>query len=84
MTEEGPMGGRTDAKPTEILYPEIQVALGDLSGPDGNAMMIIGKVSHALRAAQVPNAKIEEYANAAMMGTYAELLATTGRWVTVL
>lgn len=61
-------------------YPDVQVAL---SGRDGNAFAIIGRVSKALRRAGVSEREINEYMTTAMEGNYDHLLRTTMEWVEV-
>ena len=61
-------------------YPEIRV---ELSGTDGNAYAILGKVSKAIRRAGVDAATRKEFTTEATSGDYDELLATAMRWVDV-
>jgi hypothetical protein len=63
----------------EIKYPDIEV---QLSGTDGNAFSVIGRVSKALRRAVGPEAAAE-FAAEAMSGDYHNVLATAMRWVDV-
>jgi hypothetical protein len=64
----------------EILYPQVVV---QLTGEDGNASSIIGRVAAAIRAG-VGSDEADAYALAAMMcGSYDELLALTQEIVTV-
>jgi hypothetical protein len=65
----------------EIKYPDIEV---QLSGEDGNAMMIIGRVRKALHRAKVPRAEIDAFTIEAMRGDYDNVIATAMRWVSVL
>jgi hypothetical protein len=62
------------------LHPEVIVKL---TGSDGNAFAILGKVRRALRDAGVATEEIERYTNEATAGDYDKLLATTMRWVEV-
>jgi hypothetical protein len=64
----------------DVKYPEIEV---QLSGTDGNAMMIIGNVRHSLRRGGVSSTEIEEFSNEAMSGDYDNVLQTCMRWVSV-
>ena len=65
----------------EVKYPEVEV---QLSGQDGNAFMIVGRVSSALKAAGVPSSEREAFSNEAFnSGSYAELLQVVMRTVTV-
>lgn len=65
---------------TTPRYPNIEV---QLSGEDGNAMMILGAVRRELRRNGVPAAEIQEFTNEATSGDYDHLLATCMRWVDV-
>jgi len=62
-------------------YPNIEV---ELSGKDGNAFAILGRVKTAMRKANVPVADITEFLSEAMAGDYDDLLQTCMRWVEVL
>lgn len=64
----------------KVKYPNVRV---QLSGEDGNAFSIIGRVSNALRKAGVSEAEIEEYRREAMSGGYDNVLQTAMRWVEV-
>lgn len=61
-------------------YPEIEV---QLSGEDGNAFAIIGRVRKAMRRADVPNAEIEQFTQECQSGDYDNLLRTCMKWVHV-
>lgn len=74
----------TAAVRTKVKYPHVEVDLGDLQGPDGNAFAIIGNVSRALRSAGVGREELKAYAEECRKGSYADLLNVTGHWVTVL
>jgi hypothetical protein len=65
---------------TEVKYPEIVV---QLTGTDGNAMSIIGRVTTSLRKGGVGNDEINAFATEAMSGDYDNVLATAMRWVDV-
>lgn len=65
----------------KVRHPQVEV---QLSGEDGNAFMIVGRVQRALRKAGVHEREITEYATEATSGDYDNVLATTTRWVTVL
>ncbi len=54
-----------------------------LTGEDGNALMILGKVSRALRRAGVPEEEVKEYREQAMSGDYDHLLRVTMETVEV-
>lgn len=64
----------------EPRYPDIEVRL---SGHNGNAYYIIGRVKNALRRARVPDSKVQKFIEQAMSGNYDNLLATCMKWVTV-
>ena len=65
---------------TEIKYPNITV---ELVGQDGNAFMVMGKVSQALRRAGVPENERKDFQNEAMSGDYDHLLQTCMKWVNI-
>ena len=65
---------------SEVKYPDIEVRL---SGEDGNAFFIIGRVSKALKQAGVPADEVDEFLSEAMSGDYDHLLQTCIRWVEV-
>lgn len=69
-----------DAEPAgepDVRHPDVHV---QLTGEDGNAFLIIGWVTGALRRAGY-GSETEEYASEAMSGDYDHVLATTMRWV---
>ena len=61
-------------------YPDVQV---QLSGEDGNAFFIIGRVGKAMRQAGVANDDIDAFRKQAMSGDYDNVLATCMKWVVV-
>lgn len=63
-----------------VKYPNIRVRL---TGTDGNAFSIMGKVSAALKKGGVPKGEIEEYTEESMSGDYNNLLCVAARWVQV-
>lgn len=63
-----------------VKYPGVKV---QLSGEDGNAMAIIGRVRKALRRANVPDAELDKFAEEAMSGDYDNVLQTAMKWVDV-
>jgi len=63
-----------------IKYPEIEV---QLSGSDGNAFAVLGKVRKALRRADVPKEEIEQFTKEATGGDYNHLLGVCMEWVDV-
>lgn len=64
----------------EVKYPHIDV---QLTGQDGNAFMILGLVTRAMKNAKLTKAQIDEYRDEAMSGDYDHLLQTTMRYVNV-
>ena len=64
----------------EVKYPEIEV---ELSGSDGNAFAVIGKVANALRRKGVSTADRAAFQKEATSGDYDNVLATCMKWVTV-
>jgi hypothetical protein len=67
-------------KMTEPKYPEIEV---QLTGQDGNAFAIMGRVAGALKKAGVPKEEVGEYMKESMSGDYDHLLRTAMKWVAV-
>ena len=63
-----------------MKYPNIEV---ELTGSDGNAFAILGKVIRALKRAKVPSEEIQEFQNQATAGDYDHLLRTCSEWVDV-
>lgn len=61
-------------------YPEVRV---QLTGTDGNAFAIMGKVQRALRRAGVDEDEVKAYLDESMSGDYDNLLRTAMRWVEV-
>ena len=64
-----------------VKYPKIKVKL---TGADGNAFAIIGKVRKALLEAKISSKEIKTFQEESMSGDYNKLLATCMKWVTVL
>lgn len=64
----------------DVKYPDVHV---QLSGTDGNAFAIMGKVADALRRAGVPDNEVIEYRAESMSGDYDNLLRVAMRWVEV-
>jgi hypothetical protein len=67
-TGSSPNRRRSDAPPKPVL---------DLVGADGNAFNVLGLALRAARAAGWTKAQQELYADLAMSGDYANLLAVT-------
>lgn len=61
-------------------YPNIHV---QLSGKDGNAFYIVGKVQIALKKARVPPEEVNLFLTEATGHDYDHLLQTCMRWVSV-
>ena len=61
-------------------YPAITV---QLTGQDGNAFAVLGRVFRALRAAGIGEAEVAEFHRQATSGDYAHLLRTCMKWVDV-
>jgi len=65
---------------SDIKYPDIKIML---TGTDGKAYAIIGRVRRALQAADVSDAEVEKFTADATSGDYDHLLRTCMRWVDV-
>lgn len=63
---------------SDVKCPGVYVKL---SGKDGNAFMIIGRTTTAMKRAKVEKAIVDEYMKEAMSGDYDHLLQTTMRYV---
>ncbi len=63
-----------------VKYPKIKVKL---TGTDGNAFAIMGKVSAALAAAGQPKSVQDEFFAEATSGDYDNVLQTCMKWVDV-
>jgi hypothetical protein len=63
----------------DVKYPEVEV---QLSGEDGNAFFIIGRVRAALRRAGISKDEIDTFSQEAMWGDYDNVLQTAMKWVT--
>jgi hypothetical protein len=63
-----------------VKYPNVTVIL---TGQDGNAFMILGLVTRAMKNAKMTKAQIDEYRDEAMLGDYDHLLRTTMKYVNV-
>jgi len=68
----------------EVLYPDVEVSLGDLTGPEGNVYAIIGNVTGPLRRAHGSKAATEFTRQATSQPSYEALLELVHRWVTVV
>jgi hypothetical protein len=63
-----------------VRYPGVEV---ELTGTDGNAGAIVGKVVRALKQARVSRDEIETFRGQAYGGDYDNLIQTCMRWVEV-
>lgn len=54
-----------------------------LSGEDGNAMMIMGRVSRALKRAGATPEEVKEFYDEAMSGDYDNVIRTAAKWVEI-
>lgn len=64
----------------EPKYPDIEV---QLSGEDGNAMFIMGRVSKALKRGGAPKEDVDAFYKEAMSGDYDNVLRTCMKYVQV-
>lgn len=64
----------------DVKYPQVEVTL---TGQDGNAFMILGLVTKAMRRAGLSADDIKEYTDEATAGDYDHLLRTTMQTVQV-
>jgi hypothetical protein len=65
---------------TTTKYPEVRV---QLTGKDGNAFMILGAVTNALKKAGVDKAERDAFYTEATADDYDHLLRTAMKWVAV-
>lgn len=65
---------------SNVRFPHIRV---QLTGQDGNAFFILGRVMEAMRRAGVEKSVRDEYHAAATSGDYGHLLMVTMQWVDV-
>lgn len=59
-------------------YPKVHVKL---TGQDGNAFFILGRVGQAMKRAGLTQAQVDEYHAEATAGDYDHLLAVTMNYV---
>lgn len=71
------------SKRSKVVKPKYPRVTVQLSGEDGNAFSIIGRVARELRRAKVPDAEITKFRDEAMSGDYDNVLQTAMRWVEV-
>jgi hypothetical protein len=60
------------------LYPDVKV---QLTGSDGNAFMVIGLVSKAMRKSGLPQKAVDDFKKEAMSSDYNNLLAICMKYV---
>lgn len=65
----------------DVRFPNVEV---ELSGQDGNAFFILGRVQQALRRAGATPEQLKEFMDEATSGDYDHLLQTVMRWVEVV
>jgi hypothetical protein len=65
---------------TSPRHPNVRVRL---TGEDGNAFAILGRITEAMRRAGIPDAEIDEFVAEATDSDYEHLLQTCMRWVDV-
>ena len=65
---------------TKPKYPNVQVKL---IGCDGNAFLILGRVTQAMLGHGIEDCEVKAFMNEAMSGDYDHILATASRWVAV-
>ncbi len=63
-----------------VKYPDIEV---QLSGEDGNPMMIVSRVGSAMRRAGIPEDERKAFAKEALSGDYDHVIQTAMAWVNV-
>ena len=68
----------TDVTPVGKTKPEIMI-----SGNDGNAFSIMGRVKRALRKTGHTAEEIDQYIDDATSGDYGHLLAVTAEWADI-
>ena len=61
-------------------YPKIKVRL-DLSSPDGNAFVILGRVKAAMQKAKISKEERDAFLADAMSGDYEHLLQVCREWI---
>lgn len=61
-------------------YPHIDA---QLTGEDGNAFALVGKVAREMRRHKLDKDQIDAFIHEAMSGDYDHLLRTCTEWVTV-
>ena len=64
--------------PEKVKHPEVKV---QLTGEDGNAFAIIGRVQRAMKEAGVSSEEIKQFVEEAMSEDFDNLIETCLRWV---
>ena len=64
----------------EVRFPNVQV---QLTGMDGNAFAVMGRVVAALRKDGQPDSVVSEFLAEAQSGDYDNVLVTCMKWVDV-
>lgn len=67
----------------EVTWPKYPDVVVTLTGENGNALVLIGKVRRALRRAGVAGPELEAFFEEATSGDYDNVIATCMRWVEV-
>lgn len=62
-------------------FPNVRVNLGNLNGPEGNGIVILGRVDKALMEAGVDMETRTTFQALATSGDYRNLLKTVSEWV---
>jgi hypothetical protein len=70
-------------KVTKVNTKKFKKVKVRLTGTDGNAFAVLGKVGRALKAAGATAKEVNAFYKEAMAGDYLTLLATAMKWVTV-
>jgi hypothetical protein len=65
---------------SDVKYPYVSV---ELTGSDGNAFSILGKVTRAMRKHGILHEEIEAFMAEATTGDYDHMLRTCMKWVNV-
>jgi hypothetical protein len=73
-------GSPTGFHEQAVYFPNIHV---QLTGHDGNAFAILGRVKGALNKARIDKIEVDAFLEDAMSGDYDHLLYTCSRWVNV-
>ena len=64
-----------------VKYPKIKVRLRRITGPDGNAFVILAAVKKGLEQAGIPETEIAEWQKDATSDDYDHLLKVCREWV---